>query len=273
MKKKALVSISIATLALVMIIFVGGCTKKQVVAQKPEQPPVMEEQAAALEQSGAVIETADQAALARAENERLATEQAEKERLAKERARQAELDRAAAQEKERLAEQQAEKERLAKEQARQAELDQITAEEKAERERLRKEREQREQVAQQAAVSKSTLVKDEAALADIHFDFDEYSIRADARDALQRDAEWLMKHPFVRLTIEGHCDEWGTNEYNMALGERRAAEVMRYLAGLGVDEQKMRTISYGEERPLDPGHNEEAWAKNRRARFVVELQK
>jgi peptidoglycan-associated lipoprotein len=78
-----------------------------------------------------------------------------------------------------------------------------------------------------------------------------------------------MKHPTVKIQIEGHCDERGTNEYNLALGERRANSAKKYLISLGMPADQISTISYGEEKPLDPGHNEEAWAKNRRGHFIV----
>jgi peptidoglycan-associated lipoprotein len=104
---------------------------------------------------------------------------------------------------------------------------------------------------------------------DIHFDFDKYSLSSEARDRLKGQSAWLKKNKDYKLVIEGHCDERGTTEYNLALGERRAHEAMKYLVELGVDAKRMRTVSYGKEKPLDPGHNEEAWAKNRRAHFIV----
>ncbi len=107
------------------------------------------------------------------------------------------------------------------------------------------------------------------AFEDIHFEFDRYSIRPEDEAILQRIAAWLRENEDVRVLIEGHCDERGTNEYNMALGEQRALAARRYLVGLGVEASRLSTISYGEERPLDPRSNEEAWAKNRRAHFTV----
>jgi len=104
---------------------------------------------------------------------------------------------------------------------------------------------------------------------DIHFDFDKYNIRPDAAEILKRKAEWLKEHPNIHVLVEGHCDERGTNEYNLALGERRANSAKQFLLSLGADVACMSTISYGEERPIDPRHNEEAWAKNRRAHFVI----
>jgi len=102
----------------------------------------------------------------------------------------------------------------------------------------------------------------------IRFDFDKSFIREDAKPILVAAAAYLKKSKDARVLIEGHCDERGTSEYNMALGDRRAHSAKKYLVGLGVEESRLSTISYGKERPLDPGHDEEAWAKNRRAVFV-----
>jgi len=98
----------------------------------------------------------------------------------------------------------------------------------------------------------------------IYFDFDKSNLKPDAIATLDKDAESLKKNPEMKVQIEGNCDERGTNEYNMALGDRRAVSGMKYLVTLGIAAERMTTISYGEERPLDPGHNESAWAKNRR---------
>jgi peptidoglycan-associated lipoprotein len=106
-------------------------------------------------------------------------------------------------------------------------------------------------------------------LKDIHFDFDKYDIRPGDAEILKGNAALLMKYPTVKIQIEGHCDERGTIEYNLALGERRASSAKNYLISLGLSASRISTISYGKEKPLDPGHNEEAWAKNRRAHFIV----
>jgi peptidoglycan-associated lipoprotein len=106
-------------------------------------------------------------------------------------------------------------------------------------------------------------------VSDINFDFDSSSIRPDARAILQVNAGYFLKHRVSSVIIEGHCDERGTAEYNMALGQRRAQETKKYLVNLGVKESIMKTVSYGLERPLDPASNEEAWAKNRRSHFAV----
>lgn len=108
-----------------------------------------------------------------------------------------------------------------------------------------------------------------AALADIHFDFDKYVLRPQDRNTLAKTAAWIKENHPKMVTIEGNCDERGTVEYNLALGQRRASEAKKYLATLGVNEKILKAISYGKERPLDPGHDEEAWAKNRRDHFVV----
>jgi peptidoglycan-associated lipoprotein len=104
---------------------------------------------------------------------------------------------------------------------------------------------------------------------DVRFDFDKSEVKEDGRKTCQVVADYLKKHPKAKLQIEGHCDERGTAEYNMALGERRATAVTTYLVSLGVSKAGLSTVSFGKEKPLDPGHGEEAWAKNRRAHFVL----
>jgi len=106
-------------------------------------------------------------------------------------------------------------------------------------------------------------------LKDIYFDFDRYDIRPVDTEILKGNAALLMKHPTMKLQIEGHCDERGTGEYNLALGQRRANSAKKYLISLGFPEGRISTISYGEEKPFDTGHSEEAWSKNRRAHFVI----
>ena len=104
---------------------------------------------------------------------------------------------------------------------------------------------------------------------DVRFDFDKSEVKEDGRKTCQVVADYLKKNPRTKLQIEGHCDERGTAEYNMALGERRATAVMTYLVSLGVSKANLSTVSFGKEKPLDPGHNEETWAKNRRAHFIL----
>ena len=122
----------------------------------------------------------------------------------------------------------------------------------------------REQAEREAAMR----ARDAALLTpqNIYFDYDQSNIRPDARDTLKHNAT-IFSHKSGKIVIEGYCDERGTAEYNMALGQRRAQEAKRYLMNLGVSASRMQAISYGEENPLDPRSTEEAWAKNRRAEF------
>lgn len=104
---------------------------------------------------------------------------------------------------------------------------------------------------------------------DVYFEFDSATLLAEAQEVLKRKAVWLRANAGASVIVEGHCDERGTNEYNLALGDRRAEASKRFMADLGIAGSRLTTISYGEERPVDAGHNEEAWAKNRRAHFVI----
>jgi len=104
---------------------------------------------------------------------------------------------------------------------------------------------------------------------DAFYNYDEATLSADAQSALSTSAAWLKKNAQYNLLVEGHCDERGTEQYNLALGDRRANSAKEYLVTLGVDGSRIRTVSYGEERPFDPGHDEAAWAKNRRAHLVL----
>ena len=103
----------------------------------------------------------------------------------------------------------------------------------------------------------------------VYFDFDKYNIRGDQKVALDNNARVMKEFPTAIIKIEGHCDERGTVEYNLALGDKRANAAKEYLVNLGIKENRIETISYGKERPADPAHNEAAWAKNRRADFRV----
>lgn len=106
-------------------------------------------------------------------------------------------------------------------------------------------------------------------LKDIFYEFDRYDLRADARATLKANADWLKANPSARVEIEGHCDERGTNEYNLALGAKRAQAAKDYLVTLGIAAGRLSTISYGEEVPVCKEQTEECWQKNRRARFVI----
>ena len=103
----------------------------------------------------------------------------------------------------------------------------------------------------------------------VFYELDAAEVDADGQQVLQANAEVLRSYPSWQISIEGHCDERGTAEYNLALGERRAVAARNYLVSLGIPADRVKTVSYGKEFPFDPGHNEEAWSKNRRAHFVV----
>jgi peptidoglycan-associated lipoprotein len=104
---------------------------------------------------------------------------------------------------------------------------------------------------------------------DTFFAFDASTLDTEAQEALRQSATWLRQNPEYRIRIEGHCDERGTEQYNLALGDRRADTALSYLATLGVDRARIQTVSYGEERPFEEGANESAWAQNRRAHLVL----
>ena len=105
---------------------------------------------------------------------------------------------------------------------------------------------------------------------DVLFDFDNASLMPEAQHILKIKSKWLKENPSVSVMIEGHCDERGTNDYNIALGDKRANRVKSFLMDLGIAPSRMNTISYGEEKPKTPGDDETAWAQNRRAHFVIE---
>lgn len=152
----------------------------------------------------------------------------------------------------------------AEDRARQRELDE---------ERLRRQRE--EQVRQdriRAEATRREMAPERSRVMDdnIYFPFDSAALSSEAQAKLREKADWLRRYPEVSVIIEGHCDERGTSEYNLALGDRRAESAKRFLVNLGISPARLTTISYGEERPVDPGHNEAAWARNRRGHFVIE---
>jgi peptidoglycan-associated lipoprotein len=160
-----------------------------------------------------------------------------------------------------------------------AEREKVEAERAAKEKELARIREEEARKAKEKEFEKSLVAKKEPGIAgevfeskmlkDIHFDFDKYDIRPGDAEILKENAALLMKNPGVKIQIEGHCDERGTEEYNLALGERRANSAKRYLSSLGLTADRISTISYGKLKPLDPGHNEEAWAKNRRDHLIV----
>jgi len=106
-------------------------------------------------------------------------------------------------------------------------------------------------------------------LKDVYFDFDKFDIRQDQRDSLDANSQWLRKWGTVKLRVEGHCDERGTAQYNLALGEKRANSVKEYLTSLGIEASRIEIVSFGKERPFATGSDEAAWAQNRRGHFVI----
>ncbi len=135
---------------------------------------------------------------------------------------------------------------------------------------IEEQRLQERRLRQEAKARRERAEKEEFLNENIYFQFDKSTLLPQAKATLRQKAKWLMAHSSVSVIIEGHCDERGTGEYNMALGDRRARSAKSYLVNLGVGSHRMTTISYGEEKPIAFGHNEGSWAKNRRAQFVIE---
>ena len=170
-------------------------------------------------------------------------------------------------------------ERLAAEREKAAKVEVEKARQEAREKELARIREEEAKKAKEGEFEKSIVAKKERGiegevlesklLKDIHFDFDKYDIRPEDADILRENATLLTKNATLKIQIEGHCDERGTIEYNLALGERRANSAKKGLISLGIKADRISTISYGKEKPLDPGHNEEAWTKNRRGHFII----
>ncbi|MBU2547922.1 MAG: OmpA family protein [Proteobacteria bacterium] len=148
----------------------------------------------------------------------------------------------------------------------------MSDEEKA---RLEAERRAAEEAARRKAMEEETLRAREAEARDLFlnqnalFDFDKFDIRPDAETVLRQKADYMSSHGSFNVQIQGHCDERGTETYNLALGARRAESAKNFVESLGVSSGRLATESFGESQPIDPGHNEEAWAKNRRAQFAI----
>lgn len=150
------------------------------------------------------------------------------------------------------------------------------AREKALREQALREKAEQEAAAKAAAekakkeaAEKAKAILKELQIPDIHFDYDKYNLKPEAQAILKAGAPAYLKYVDYKLVVEGHCDERGTVEYNLALGQKRADEAAKYLADMGIQKDRIKTISYGKEMPLDKASNEAAWAKNRRAHFVI----
>jgi peptidoglycan-associated lipoprotein len=138
--------------------------------------------------------------------------------------------------------------------------------------RLAREKQLREEALEaqrRAAMAAGSAAKDRFLNDDVYFDFDSAALSTEAQGVLNQKSQWLMGNSAGQVTIEGHCDERGTNAYNLALGDRRAQSAKNFLVKLGVSDSRLTAVSFGEEKPVDPGHNEAAWVKNRRAHFVL----
>jgi peptidoglycan-associated lipoprotein len=127
-----------------------------------------------------------------------------------------------------------------------------------------------EQLETQRIEDEKQAIKNEFVNENIYFGFDSATLTSESQEILRKKAQWLEQNPDVVIIIEGHCDNRGTEAYNLALGERRAESAKAFLADIGIDVTKIMTISYGEERPANPEETEEAWALNRRASFVIQ---
>ena len=143
------------------------------------------------------------------------------------------------------------------------------AEEEARQEALKEENLREEALGEEQAKERMETERSMFENDDIFFEFDSIRLTPEAQEILTQKAAWLRKNPRARVTIEGHCDDRGTNEYNLALGEGRAQSARDFLVDLGIKESRLNAISYGEERPIAQGQDEETWARNRRAHFVI----
>lgn len=141
--------------------------------------------------------------------------------------------------------------------------------EQAEREAAERAAKEAAERAKKEAAARAAAILNELKIPDINFDFDKYNLKPLAQSTLKAAAPAYLKYKDYKLVVEGHCDERGTVEYNLALGQKRADEAAKFLADLGIEKERIKTISYGKEMPLDKGHDEAAWAKNRRAHFVI----
>ena len=122
---------------------------------------------------------------------------------------------------------------------------------------------------EQVQVQKAEAKPEVFALDKVYFAYNSAKIRKGDQGTLDKNAEWLKANNAARVTVEGYCDERGTAEYNLALGERRAKSAVKYLVGKGIPAKNLKTVSFGKDKPADPGHDEKAWAKNRRVEFVL----
>ena len=138
-----------------------------------------------------------------------------------------------------------------------------------ERQRMAEENRLKEQALKDEAIRQEQTAREQFGSEDVYFEYDSAVLTSDSQTLLKKKAEWLKNNPGARAVVEGHCDERGSSEYNLALGDRRAESAKTFLVTLGVSASRLTTISYGEEKPVDTGKTERAYAKNRRAHFVL----
>ncbi len=157
--------------------------------------------------------------------------------------------------------------KLAAEKAKQEEIarQNLARQQETAKQRALAEKRRQEETAKRQIIAARNLFMNE----NVYFDFDKSDLKPEAQEVLKRKAEWLRNNPGESIIVEGHCDERGTNNYNLALGDRRAQSAQNFLIDLGIAESRLTRISYGEEHPADPRHNSEAWSQNRRDHFVL----
>ena len=157
--------------------------------------------------------------------------------------------------------------KLAAEKAKQEEIarQNLARQQETAKQRALAEKRRQEEAAKRQIIAARNLFMNE----NVYFDFDKSDLKPEAQEVLKRKAEWLRNNPGESIIVEGHCDERGTNNYNLALGDRRAQSAQNFLIDLGIAESRLTRISYGEEHPADPRHNSEAWSQNRRDHFVL----
>jgi peptidoglycan-associated lipoprotein len=141
---------------------------------------------------------------------------------------------------------------------------------RAKQKALEEQRLEEERLREEARVRRERAEREAFGSTHIYFEYDKARLLPEAKAILKTKAKWLLANSGVNVVVEGHCDDRGSNEYNMALGDRRAQSAKNYLVDLGVPARRLTTISYGEEKPIAMGQNETAWAKNRRVQFVIE---
>jgi len=239
--KRNLIIATLVVFACSSVFLLSSCAKKKVVAEEKEITAPPKEAAKVEEEKPPAVEVAKEVK----EEEEKAIKKAEEARI------------------EKLKELEIAKEKVAEEKVREEKV----AEEKVAEEKAREEKVAEEKAREEKVWEDRRGIRFEAE--SVYFDFDKSFVRPEYRSVLMEKAEFLKDNPNVDIRIEGNCDERGTNEYNLALGERRAESAKKFLIPLGISPDRIETISYGEERPLAVGHNEDSWAQNRRDDFAI----